>query len=102
MTLNNRYALTGIWVYYLNLCGRVVDYMLDLLVQLGCYFGTNYIEVIGDILADFYITLECLGYFITDNEPKNNITLEALFKRFNFNKDERRRRCACYILNLVV
>jgi hypothetical protein len=65
--------------------------MLTLLVQLGYYFRINYVEVIGDILANFYITLKRLGYFIIDNKLKNNITLKALFKRFNFNKDKRRR-----------
>lgn len=100
-TPNNRYALTGIWVHHLNLRGRVVDYMLALLVQLSRHFGTNYAEVIGDVLADFHIIPERLGYFIIDNKPKNNITLEALSKRFNFNKDKRRGRCAYHILNLV-
>ena len=75
--------------------------MLTLLVQLGHYFKINYAEVIGDVLAGFHITPKRLGYFITDNKLKNNITLEALSKRFNFNKDKRRGRCACYILNLI-
>ena len=78
-----------------------MDYILTLLVQLSRHFRINYAEVIGDVLAGFYITPKRLSYFIIDNKPKNNITLEALSKRFNFNKDERRRRCACYILNLI-
>jgi len=75
--------------------------MLTLLVQLSRYFRTNYIEVIGDVLADFYIIPKRLSYFIIDNKLKNNITLEALSKRFNFNKDKRRRRYAYYIFNLI-
>jgi uncharacterized membrane protein len=68
-----------------------VDYILTLLVQFSCNFRINYIEIIGDVLADFYITPKRLGYFITDNKLKNNITLKALSKRFNFNKDKRHR-----------
>ena len=79
-----------------------MDYILAFLVQLSRHFGANYIEVIGDVLAGFHITPERLGYFIIDNKLKNNITLEALSKRFDFNKDERRRRCACYIFNFVM
>ena len=80
----------------------MVDYILALLVQLSCYFGINYIEVIGDILADFYITPKYLSYFIIDNKLLYNIMLEALSKRFNFNKDNRHRQYVYYILNLIV
>ena len=76
--------------------------MLTFLVQLGRHFRANYVEVIGNILAGFYITPKYLSYFITDNKLKNNIILEALSKKFDFNKDKRRRRCAYYIFNLII
>ena len=75
--------------------------MLALPVQLGRHFGTNYTEIIGNILASFHITPKCLSYFITDNKPKNNIILKVLSKKFNFNKDKRRRQYTYYILNLI-
>jgi len=41
-TRSGKHALTSICVYHLNCEGRVVNYLIALLEQLGRYIGINY------------------------------------------------------------
>jgi len=100
-TPNGKLTLTGVYIYYLNKEGRVVDYMLTLPAQLGQHLGINYAEVISNVLNMFKIIKERLSYFITNNARINDTYLDYLVVKFNFNKAHRRARCAYYILNLV-
>lgn len=100
-TPNGRYALTGIWVHHLNRKGKIRDYIIALPTQLGRHFGENYAEVIGGVLNKFNITKERLGYFVVDNESKNNTAVEGLAIKFNFIASHRHGRYAYHILNLV-
>ena len=86
-TRSGKHLLTNVCVYYLNHKGRVVDYLITLLEQLGRYIGINYAVVIGNVLAYFKVTKESLGYFITDNTRNNNTCLDYLVTIFNFKKD---------------
>ena len=98
---SNKYLFTGVCIYYLNCKGRVVDYLIALLEQLGCYTGINYAMVIGDVLAHFKVTKESLGYFVTDNIGNNNTCLDYLATVFNFRKDDWCIQYTAYILNLI-
>jgi hypothetical protein len=49
--------------------------MLALLEQFSKHSGVNYIVVINDILKQFGIMSECLGFFITDNALNNNTAI---------------------------
>jgi len=100
-TPNGKLALTGVYIYYLNKEGHIIDYMLALPAQLGQHSGINYAEVIGNVLNIFKITKERLGYFITDNAHINNTCLDYLAVKFSFNKAYRCTHYACHILNLV-
>jgi hypothetical protein len=42
-----------------------------------------------------------LGYFVLDNAPNNNITLQELAKTIGFDPKEKRFRCIGHILNLI-
>ena len=100
-TCSGKHLLTSVCIYYLNREGRVVNYLIALLEQLGRHTGINYAAVIGDILAYFKVTKESLGYFVTENARNNNTCLDHLDTVFNFRKDNRRIWCAAYTLNLV-
>ena len=41
-TYNSKHALTGVCVHHLNHEGKIVDYLIALLKQFGCYTGINY------------------------------------------------------------
>jgi len=84
---SSKHLLTSICVYHLNYKGRVVNYLIALLEQLGCHTKINYAIVIGDVLAYFKVTKESLGYFITNNAGNNNTYLDYLATIFNFRKD---------------
>lgn len=100
-TRSGKHSLTGVCVHHLNQKGRVVDYLIALPQQLGRHTGINFAEVIGDVLAQFKVTKESLGYFVTDNAGNNDTCLDHLATVFGFNKNHRRIRCAAHTLNLV-
>jgi len=101
MTRNGKHALIGIYIYYLNQGGHIVNYLIALLKQIGRHSGINYIEVVRNILDSFNISKEWLSYFIIDNALNNNTALNTLAVKYSFIKEYRRTRCACYVLNLV-
>jgi hypothetical protein len=43
-----------------------------------------------------------IGYYTLDNATNNDTAMEALAIEFDFNKTERRIRCAPHFLNLTV
>ena len=100
-TRSGKHSLTGVCVYYLNREGKVVDYLIALLEQLGRYIGINYAEVVSSVLTYFGVSKEKLGYFITDNAANNGICLDYLSLKFSFKKETCQIRCAAYTLNLV-
>ena len=100
-TRNNRHALTGVYTHYLDENGRVVDHMLALPEQLGKHSGVNYAAVINDILKQFGITSERLGFFITDNASNNDTAIRELSTTYEFDEKFKRIRCSGHILNRV-
>jgi len=64
-----------VYTHYLDKNGRVVDYMLALLEQLGKHSSVNYAVIINNILNQFGITSKCLGFFITNNALNNNTAI---------------------------
>ena len=85
---SSKHLLTSVCVYYLNYKGRVINYLIALLEQLGRHTRINYAAVISDILAYFKVTKESLSYFITNNTRNNNTYLDYLATVFNFRKDD--------------
>jgi hypothetical protein len=53
----------------------VVDYMLALLEQFSKYSSINYTAVINNILRQFSIISEWLGFFITNNALNNDTAI---------------------------
>ncbi|OAA37034.1 Ribonuclease H-like protein [Metarhizium rileyi] len=63
----------------------------------------------GEALADEVADTICafglqdrIGYYTLDNATNNDTAMEALAAEFDFDKDERRIRCAPHFLNLAV
>ena len=100
-TQNGKHALIGIYIYYLNQGGRVVNYLIALLEQIGCHSGINYAEVVGNTLDSFNISKKRLGYFVIDNALNNDTALNTLTVKYSFIKEYKRTRYAYHVLNLV-
>ena len=98
---NSKYSLTGVYVYYLNREGKIVNYLITLPEQLSRYIGINYAEVVSNVLTHFNVSKERLGYFITDNAANNSIYLDYLSIKLSFKKEDRQIRYAAYTLNLI-
>ena len=74
------------YIYYLDKNSRVVDYILALLEQLSKHSSVNYAAVINNILKQFSIISERLGFFITNNALNNNTAIQELSTTYKFNK----------------
>jgi len=100
-TRSGKYFLTSVCVHHLNYKGKVVDYLITLLEQLGRHIGINYAEVVSSILTHFGVSKERLGCFITDNAANNGICLDYLSLKFSFKKETCWIWCIAYTLNLI-
>ncbi|KAG7001259.1 putative AC transposase [Fusarium oxysporum f. sp. conglutinans] len=61
--------------------------------------------VLADEVADTICAFDLqdrIGYYTLDNAANNDTAMEALAAEFDFDKDERRIRCAPHFLNLAV
>ena len=88
-------------IYHLNREGKVINYLIALLEQLGRHTGINYAEVVSSVLTHFGVSKEKLSYFITNNAANNSICLDYLSLKFGFKKETYQIRCAAYTLNLI-
>jgi hypothetical protein len=102
-TSPNRLAIIGVVIHYLdkNLINR--SYLVGIRCINEAYTGENITEVVIPILVKIGILLK-LGYFIADNDARNNTYIRAILRKHQLNiKDlnSRRVRCLGYIINLA-
>jgi hypothetical protein len=94
----------GVIIYYLDkdLINR--SYLIDIRRINKAYTDENIIEAIMPILIEIKILLK-LGYFIADNNGRNDICIRVILKKHRPDiKDlnSRRVRCLKHIINLAV
>ena len=58
-------------------------------------------QVILPLFEHFGITRANLGYFVLDNTPNNDTTLQELAKTMGFDPKTKRLRCIGHVLNLI-
>ncbi|KAL6405347.1 Ribonuclease H-like protein [Ilyonectria robusta] len=63
--------------------------------------GAALADEVADTICAFGLQ-ERIGYYTLDNATNNDTAMEALAGEFDFDKDERRIRCAPHFLNLAV
>jgi hypothetical protein len=90
-------------IYYLDkdLVNR--SYLIDIRRINGAYTGENITKAVMPILIKNRILLK-LGYFIADNDARNDIYIRVILRKHRFNiKDpnSRRVRCLKHIINLA-
>ena len=94
-------SFTGIYIHHLDNNGQIREYLLALPRQIGKHTGINLAAVIDEVLCNFGITKEKLGYFTIDNAHNNDTCIEELGQAYDFKAEQRRCRCAAHIINLV-
>ncbi|RKK07682.1 hypothetical protein BFJ67_g18295, partial [Fusarium oxysporum f. sp. cepae] len=63
--------------------------------------GAALADEVADTICAFGLQ-DRIGYYTLDNATNNDTAMEALAAEFDFDKDERRIRCAPHFLNLAV
>ena len=99
----NRLALVGVVVHYLDkdLVNR--SYLIGMRRISGAHTGENIAEAVMPILSEMGI-LPKLGYFIADNDGRNNTCIRAILRKHRpdiKDPDSRRVRYLGYIINLA-
>ena len=96
----NILSLCGLVVYFIDVTGKLRQFLLSIPRLVGSHHGTNIAENVAEIICEFDLQ-DRIGYFVLDNAGNNDTCMQALACTFGFNWKERRIRCAGHVINLV-
>jgi len=99
-TSGNSLALLGVVVHFIDIRGKVWQFLLGLPHHHESHSGHNIAETFAAIVYQYNIQ-DRVGYFTTDNASNNDTCMEFLGDEFDFNHVVRRVRCVGHVLNLV-
>jgi hypothetical protein len=102
-TSPNKLAIIRVVVYYLDkdLVNR--SYLVGIPRIRGTYTGENIAKAVMPVLLEMGILLK-LGYFIADNDGRNDTYVRAILRKYRpdiKDSDSRKVRCLGYIINLA-
>ena len=101
-TSRNQLSLLGINCFFVDQQWRYRRLLLALPAVSGRHTGDNLANEVADVLAEWDIGSDCLGYIVLDNASNNDTAMRALGKEFGFDPEERRLRCLGHVINLAV
>lgn len=101
-TSRNQLSLLGVNCFFVDRQWRHRRLLLALPAVSGRHTGDNLANEVGDVLAEWNLESERLGYVVLDNASNNDTAMEALGKEHGFDPDERRLRCLGHVINLAV
>ena len=93
-------SLVGITAHFLDASLKRRDFLLALPQRDGRHFGSEVAKDIRAVLEDFGI-LDKIGYFMGDNDDKNDTCIKDLAAEFEFDFYERRLHYIGHIINLM-
>jgi len=96
----NILSLCGLVVYFIDVTGKLRQFLLSIPRLVGSHYGTNIAKNVAAVICEFDLQ-DRIGYFILDNAGNNDTCMQALADTFGFNWKERRIRCAGHVINLV-
>ena len=99
-TSRNQLCLCGIIVHFIDVNGKMFNFLLSIPEVLGRHSGANIAETVEEIVHEYNIQSR-VGYFVTDNAGNNDTALDLISEELDFNAKHRRLRCMGHILNLV-
>jgi len=102
-TSPNGLAIVGVIVHYLDkdLINR--SYLMGMRRISGAHTGENIAEAVMPVLLEMGLLLK-LGYFIADNDGRNDTCIRAILRKHRpdiEDPDSRRVRCLGHIINLA-
>ena len=106
-TSGNNMAILAVVSYYTNEDGFLVYSPLSMKEMTADHSGANMAVIVRDVLDEFEISPENLGYFMMDNAGNNNHLMKHLSQSifdchgFNYDPITRRLRCNGHVLNLA-
>ncbi|KAG7000066.1 putative AC transposase [Fusarium oxysporum f. sp. conglutinans] len=94
-------SLLGINAHFVDRDWKQWRILLALPALRNRHTGAALADEVADTICAFGLQ-DRIGYYTLDNATNNDTAMEALAAEFDFDKDERRIRCAPHFLNLAV
>lgn len=101
-TSRNQLSLLGVNCFFVDQQWRHQKLLLALPAVSGRHIGDNLANEVADVLAEWDLGRDRLGYMVLDNASNNDTAMVALGNEFDFDPDEHRLRCLGHVINLAV
>ncbi|KAJ6439165.1 putative transposase [Purpureocillium lavendulum] len=101
-TSRSQLSLLGVNCFFVDYQWQHRRLLLALPAVSGRHTGDNLANEVADVLADWDLGNERLGYMVLDNASNNDTAMAALGDEFGFDPEERRLRCLGHVINLAV
>lgn len=98
---DNGLSLLGVVAHFLDGEKHYLKTILLGLSQLNSHHGFEQARVLLEVLQNYAIDTDKLGWFVLDNASNNDIALAELSKIISFDPIKQRLRCAGHMINLV-
>lgn len=95
-------SLLGVNCFFVDREWRHRTLLLAIPAICGRHTGDNLANEVAEVLAEWDIQSDRLGYMVLDNASNNNTAVVALGNEFGFEPEERRLRCLGHIIHLAV
>ena len=101
-TSRHQLSLLGVNCFFVDREWRHRTLLLAIPAICGRHTGDNLANEVAEVLAEWDIQSDRLGYMVLDNASNNNTAMVALGNEFGFEPEERRLRCLGHIIHLAV
>jgi hypothetical protein len=101
-TSRNQLSLLGVNCFFVDQQWQHRRLLLALPPVCGRHTGDNLANEVADVLAEWGLGRDQLGYMVLDNASNNDTAVAALGAELGFDPGERRLRCLGHVLNLAV
>jgi hypothetical protein len=99
-TSSNCLSLNGIVAHFIEAKFESRAILLATPEQNESHMDFEIADQVISVIEDFNIG-DNLGFFVLDNASNNDTAMQAIGKRFGFDPQERRLRCAGHVINLI-
>lgn len=98
---DNGLSLLGVVAHFLDGQNHQLKTILLGLPQLNSHHGSEQARVLLDVLQNYAIDTDKLGWFVLDNALNNDTALAEMSKTISFDPIKRRFKCAGHMINLA-
>ena len=101
-TSRHQLSLLGVNCFFVDKDWQHRTLLLAIPAICGRHTGDNLANEVAEVLAEWDIQSDRLGYMVLDNANNNNTAMVALGNEFGFEPEERRLRCLGHVIHLAV